>query len=160
MLDVRASVYESAEAFETAVSGAASVITHLITAGFDADLWAGDPETIDASSYSTAMEKLALVKANPTIDLVAVAGKIRQKGGGGALVIVTGSADRTLVGVHQMLARDYPTTVLMGASSTTPQTLSGFHRLGVATVTAAPGEKWAPEWSESIGAAWDAELVK
>ena len=160
LLDVRAEVYESTQAFETAVSGAATVITHLVGAGFDADLWAGSPETIDASSYGAAMEKLALVQPDPSINLNAVGSKIRQKGGGGALVLVTGSADRTLVGLHQLLARDYPTTVLMGTSTTTPQTLSGLHRLGVVTVTVAPGEEWSPEWASEIGGAWDAELVK
>ncbi|HZD24045.1 MAG TPA: DUF58 domain-containing protein, partial [Acidimicrobiia bacterium] len=52
LLDVRPSVYESAEAFETAVSGAASVVTHLVRSGFDADLWAGDPNMMDASRYA------------------------------------------------------------------------------------------------------------
>ncbi len=160
LLDVRSDVYESTQAFETAVSGAATVITHLVGAGFDTDLWAGSPETIDASSYAAAMEKLALVQPDPSINLNAVGSKIRQKGGGGALVLVTGSADRTLVGLHQLLARDYPTTVLMGTSTTTPQTLSGLHRLGVVTVTVAPGEDWATEWASEIGGAWDAELVK
>jgi uncharacterized protein (DUF58 family) len=156
LLDVRDSVYESAEAFETAVSGAASVITHLVQSGFDADLWAGDPHAIDATHYSTAMEKLALVQPNPNVDMHAVATTIRQKGGGGALVIITGSADRALVSVQQLLTRDYPTTVLLGASSATAQTLAGFHRLGVATVTVPPGSDWAPQWLLSIGEAWDA----
>jgi uncharacterized protein (DUF58 family) len=156
LLDVRASVYESADAFETAVSGAASVVTHLVRSGFDADLWAGDPNAIDATRYGAAMERLALVQPMPDIDLQSVATRIRQKGGGGALVIVTGSADRSLIAVNQLLSRDYPTTVLLGASSTTPQTLSGFHRLGVTTVTVAPGEPWAPQWLLSIGEAWDA----
>lgn len=155
MLDVRSGVYESAEAFETAVSGAASVVTHLVKSGFDADLWAGDPNAIDATRYGAAMEKLALVQPNPAIDLQAVATRIRQKGGGGALVIVTGVADRTLVAVQQLLTRDYPTTVLMGASTTTPQTLAGFHRLGVTTVTVPPGSDWAPQWLLSMGEAWD-----
>jgi uncharacterized protein (DUF58 family) len=156
LLDVRASVYESADAFETAVSGAASVVTHLVRSGFDADLWAGDPNAIDATRYGAAMERLALVQPMPDIDLQSVATRIRQKGGGGALVIVTGSADRSLIAVNQLLSRDYPTTVLLGASSTTPQTLSGFHRLGVTTVTVAPGEPWAQQWLLSIGEAWDA----
>ncbi|HEY7821288.1 MAG TPA: DUF58 domain-containing protein, partial [Acidimicrobiia bacterium] len=60
MLDVRTQVYESDEAFETAVSGAASVVTHLVKSGFDADLWAGESSAIDASQYSAAMERLAL----------------------------------------------------------------------------------------------------
>lgn len=156
MLDVRGSVYESDDAFETAVSGAASVVTHLVGSGFDADLWAGDPNAIDATRYGSAMEKLALVKNRSDVDLEAVATRIRQKGGGGALVIITGTADRALVSVQQLLARDYPTTVLLGASSTTPQTLAGFHRLGVTTVTVAPGENWAPQWLISIGEAWGA----
>lgn len=159
LLDVRSHVYESTEAFETSVSGAASVVTHLVRSGFDADLWSGDPNAIDATQYGAAMEKLALVEPVDDIDLQAVAARIRQKGGGGALVIVTGTADRTLVSVQQLLARDYPTTVLLGASSTTPQTLAGFHRLGVTTVTVAPGEQWAPEWLRSIGEAWDAVSV-
>lgn len=159
LLDVRNAVYESADAFETAVSGAASVVTHLVRSGFDADLWVGDPNAMDATNYNAAMEKLALVHPRQDIDLEAVAGRIRQKGGGGALVIVTGAADRTLVSVQQLLARDYPTTVLLGASSTTPQTLAGFHRLGVTTVTVAPAEQWAPSWMLSIGEAWDAVSV-
>lgn len=159
LLDVRSSVYESSDAFETAVSGAASVVTHLVRSGFDADLWAGDPNAIDATRYGTAMEKLALVQMRSDIDIEAVASRIRQKGGGGALAIVTGTADRSLVAVQQLLARDYPTTVLLGASSTTPQTLAGFHRLGVTTVTVAPGMSWATEWLTSVGESWDAASV-
>lgn len=155
LLDVRSEVYESADAFETAVSGAASVITHLVRSGFDADLWAGDPHAIDASKYGTAMERLALVEPVTNIDLQAVATRIRHRGGGGALVIVTGTADRTLISVQQLLSRDYPTSVLMGASSTTPQTLTGFHRLGVVTVTVEPGGTWAGRWMISMGEAWD-----
>lgn len=155
LLDVRSAVYESNAAFETAVSGAASVITHLVKSGFDADLWAGDPHAIDATKYAAAMERLALVEPVAAIDLQAVATQIRHKGGGGALVIVTGTADRTLVAVQQLLSRDYPTSVLMGASSTTPQTLTGFHRLGVSTITVEPGGTWAERWMISIGEAWD-----
>jgi uncharacterized protein (DUF58 family) len=155
MLDVRPSVYESDEAFETAVSGAASVVTHLVRSGFEADLWSGDPKALDATRYSAAMERLALVQLNPDVNLEAVAAHMRQKGGGGALVIVTGTADRSLVSVQRLLARDYPTTVLLGASSTTSQTLAGFHRLGVTTVTVPPGSSWAPQWLLSIGDAWD-----
>jgi uncharacterized protein (DUF58 family) len=155
MLDVRNYVYESAEAFETAVSGAASVVTHLVGSGFDADLWAGDPHAIDASRYGAAMEKLALVEPISAIDLESVATQIRHRGGGGALVIVTGTADRSLIAVQQLLSRDYPTSVLLGTSSTTPQTLAGFHRLGVATVTVPPGGSWAETWMTSVGDTWD-----
>lgn len=156
MLDVRSRVYESLDAFETAVSGAASVVTHLVKSGFDADLWAGDPHAIDASRYGAAMEKLALVSTSDSIDLESVATQIRQRGGGGALVIVTGTADRTLISVQQLLARDYPTSLLLGVASTTPQTLAGFHRLGVTTLTVEPGGSWGEKWMTSIGDTWDA----
>jgi uncharacterized protein (DUF58 family) len=159
LLDVRPSAYESDEAFETAVSGAASVITYLVRSGFEADLWAGDPRAMDATRYSAAMEKLALVQPNADVDLEAVATHLRQKGGGGAMVIVTGTADRTLVSVQRLLSRDYSTTVLLGASSTTSQTLAGFHRLGVTTVTILPGALWAPKWLTTIGEAWDTASV-
>ena len=154
MLDVRPSVYESADAFEMAVSGAASVVTHLVKSGFDADLWAGDPDPIDASRYSAAMERLALVETNDEIDIEAVASRIRQRGGGGALVLVTGVADRSLLTVQQLLSNEYRATLLMGASSTTPQTLIGFHRLGVATVTVDPTGEWASAWVNATRSSW------
>ena len=156
LLDVRPSVYESADAFEMAVSGAASVVTHLVKSGFDADLWAGDPEPIDVSRYSAAMERLALVEPNDEIDIEAVAGRIRQKGGGGALVLVTGVADRSLLTVQQLLSNHYRATLLMGASSTTSQTLVGFHRLGVATVTVDPTGEWASAWLSATRSSWTA----
>ncbi len=159
LLDIRSPSYESQDAFEKAVSGAATVITHLVGSGFDADLWAGDAGTIDAARYSSAMEKLALVQPVSGIDIAAVAGRIRQKGGGGALVIVTGVADRPLLGVQQLLSGDYPTTVLMNASASTPQTLVGFHRMGVTTVTVAPDQPWAPAWMIAMRSSWTTASV-
>lgn len=154
LLDVRAAAYESTDAFERAVSGAASVVTHLVGSGFDADLWAGDAEPIDATRYTAAMERLALVQADPFIEMEAVASRIRQKGGGGALVMVTGVADRSLLAVQRLLSADYPSTVLMSVSSSTPQTLASFHRLGVATVAIAPTETWAQAWLNTMRATW------
>ena len=141
LLDVRSGSYESAPAFGKAVSGAATIVTHL---------------PIDASRYGSAMERLALVQPDSAIDIEAVATRIRQKGGGGALIIVTGVADRALLSVQQLLARDYPTTVLMSASASTSQTLVGFHRLGVTTVSVSPDERWAPSWIEGMRKTWSA----
>lgn len=154
LLDVREEVYESEDAFETAVSGTASVVTHLARSGFDADLWAGGVSIIDASRYTTAMERLALVEPDPMIDISAVASRIRQTGGGGALVLISGQADRSLLGVQQLLSSDYRTTVLMGVCSTTPQTLIGFQRMGVTTITIQPGGTWADEWSQAMRSTW------
>ena len=91
---MRSTSYESQDAFEKAVSGAATVVTHLVGSGFDADLWAGDAEAIGRSPVLVSHGALGSVQADPAIDIEAVAGRIRQKGGGGALVIVTGVADR------------------------------------------------------------------
>ncbi|MEX1125495.1 MAG: DUF58 domain-containing protein [Acidimicrobiia bacterium] len=159
LLDVRDASYESHNAFEKAVSGAATIVTHLVSSGFDADLWAGDADPIDASRYESAMERLALVQPDPAIDIQAVATRIRQKGGGGALVIITGIADRSLLSVQQLLVRDYPTTVLMTVSSSTSQTLVGFHRFGVATVSIDPDQLWAPAWVTTMRTAWTTASV-
>ncbi len=154
LFDVRASVYESAAAFETAVSGAASIVNHLIRSGFDADLWAGDANTVDASRYTAIMEKLALIQTDPAIDLQAVATRIRHSGGGGALILVTGVPDRTMLSVQRLLSHDYGNTILMSVSSTTPQTVIGFHRAGASTVVVEPGAKWAPNWLKSMRTTW------
>jgi uncharacterized protein (DUF58 family) len=154
LLDVRDQSYESAAAFEKAVSGAATIVTHLVSSGFDADLWAGDAEPIDATRYGSAMERLALVQPDAKIDIEAVAARIRQKGGGGALVIVTGIADRGLLSVQRLLTNDYPTTVLLTASESTSQTLVGFHRFGVATVSITPDQMWAPAWLTAMKRTW------
>lgn len=159
LLDVRESVYESADAFETAVSGAASVITHLVGSGFDADLWAGDANTLDASRYTAAMERLALVQPDRRIDIESVATRIRQTGGGGALVLVTGMADRSLLSVQQLLSGDYHTTLLMGVATTVSQTLIGFHRLGVTTITVEPDGEWGSSWATAMRATWETASV-
>ncbi len=158
-LDVRSASFESQESFEKAVSGAATIITHLVGSGFDADLWAGDAEPIDASRYASAMERLALVQPDPAIDIEAVAARIRQKGGGGALVLVTGVADRPLLSVQQLLSGDYPTTVLMTVSGATSQTLVGFHRMGVTTVSIGPDQSWAPAWVSAMRSSWTTASV-
>lgn len=153
-LDVRASAYESAEAFERAVSGAGSVVTHLVESGFYADLWTGEPQPIDTARYTAAMERLATVQADDRIDLGAASARIRRKGAGGVLVLVTGMADTALLRVQQTFSRDYPTTVLMGATTATPQVLAAFHRLGVATITVRPDEGWAEAWLTAMRSTW------
>lgn len=159
-LDVRSDSYESAAAFETAVSGAASVVTHLVRSGFDADLWAGDANVIDASDYRGAMERLAVVATDPRIDLRAVVSRIRQRGGGGALILVTGVADRELLAVQGLLAPDFGHTVLMGVSNSTPQTVIGFHRAGVTTVMVAPDEPWDNTWLNTMRSTWSTASVR
>ncbi len=88
------------------------------------------------------------------VDIEAVAGRIRQKGGGGALVIVTGIADRPLLSVQQLLSTDYPTTILLTVSDSQSPALIGFQRLGVSTVSISPDEPWAPAWMTAMRSSW------
>jgi hypothetical protein len=136
------------------VSGAASVVTHLVRSGFDADLWAGEAKTIDASRYTATMERLAIVGTDPSIDIQAVAGRVRQRGGGGALVLVTGVPDRRLLGVQRLLHSEFGNTVLMAVTTTTPQTVIGFHRAGATTVMVDPGAEWKGAWVSAMRSTW------
>jgi len=154
VLDIRPSAYESSEAFEKAVSGAASVISHLVESGFDADLWSGDPRPVDTTRYAAAMERLALVTADDTIDLVAATSELRRKGGGGALVLITGSPDDDLLTVHELLKVDYPATLLMTVASTRSQTLGRLLRRGVLSVGITPEENWAEAWMTATDTSW------
>ena len=144
-LDIRSVSYQSPEAFEKAVSGAATMVTHLVESGFNADLWAGG-EPVDASRYELAMEKLALLEPDTTIDIEAVASRIRRQSGGGALIIVTGRDDGNLLRAQQLLSLDYPTTVLMTVADSKSLAPTGFHRINATTVSIQPNEPWAPEW--------------
>jgi hypothetical protein len=100
------------------------------------------------------MERLALVEPSADIDITAAAARMRHKTGGGALVLVTGNADRDLLSVHRLLSTEFRATLLMGVSSTTSQTLVGFHRLGVATITIEPYETWAQAWLNTMRSSW------
>ena len=160
LLDTRSGVYASPDAFERAVSGAASVVTHLIGSGFDTDLCAGDGEIIDTARYRSAMEELALVTLDQSIDIEAVAFRIRKRGRGGVLVFVTGTADRSLLGVKQHLSADYPTTVLMTVSDSIPQALTGIQRMSVITVSTRPDEPWAQAWIAAMRSPWATASVE
>lgn len=153
VLDPRAEVYRDAHFFERAVSGAASVVRHLVDGGFAADLWAGRA-LIDASHYTAAMEMLAVIAPTPDLDLLAMAGRLRRPEGGGVLVLVGGHADSALLGLQRMLAPTHPTTVLMSVADTTPTTILAFQRAGVVSVTVAPDEPWAPVWAQAMRGTW------
>ena len=157
VLDVRSSAYSSPEAFERAVSGAASVISHLVGSGFDADLWAGDARPVDASRYEVAMERLALVAMEPSMDLVSATAHLRHKGGGGTLVLITGSPDDDLFSVHELLKREYSTTVIMTVAPAPSQILGRFLRAGVVAVSITPDEEWAEAWMSAMDSSWVAE---
>lgn len=153
LLDIRAEVYESEASFEHAVRGAASVVRHLARAGFAADVVTGFTST-DVSHYAATMEALAIVDPVDHFDLGALAARLRNRGGGGALVLVTGHPDTDLFGVHRMLAGSHPTTILLSSSSNPSPTVRMFERAGVAPVVTAPDDPWAPAWSTAMDSAW------
>jgi hypothetical protein len=151
--DVRRASYVDADAFEKAVRGTASVVRHLATGGFAADLWLGSG-LIDVRAYSAALEALARVQMVPGIDLRSVATRLRHTGRGGALVLVTGRPDEDLLGVQRLLSAQHRATVLMAATASPGPILSSFRRVGVKTVVAGPSEPWAIAWSQAVGRTW------
>lgn len=156
MLDIRRSAYENPDCFEQAVRGAASVIRHLSRSGFDAELWAGGAEKIHAREYRRAMQQLAIVQMIPALDLRGVAGRVRQSGGGGALVLVTGVPDAALLDAHTILRRDYRTTLLLSAAEQRSEREYAFNQTGTFTVTVAPNESWAVAWARLGSPKWRA----
>jgi hypothetical protein len=47
----------------------------------------------------------------------------------------------------------------MTASASTSQTLVGFHRMGVTTVSVAPDQVWAPAWMIAMRSSWTTASV-
>ncbi len=117
LLDIRSVSYPTAEAFEHAVRGAASVVRHLFRQGFSPTLWSGQARSTTISNsqaYDLGMEALATVQASPDLDFAAVMGRLRREGmAGGALVMVTGVLDSGGVSVFKTLGRDYYKTIVM-----------------------------------------------
>jgi hypothetical protein len=154
LLDIRREAYENAACFEKAVQGAASVVRHLAATGFDADIWAGGTGTTRVADYAVTMEALALVQAAPRLDLSAVAGRLSTVGRGGALVLISGVPDHTLLEVHRLIGRDYGTTILMTAGETRSTNEAAFHRGGAVTIAVRPNESWAVAWTRAMDRTW------
>ncbi|MGQ0849077.1 MAG: DUF58 domain-containing protein [Actinomycetota bacterium] len=155
LFDVRSQSFDGPDAFERAVKGAASVVTHLAGGGFAADLWLGGP-LVDLRSMASAFEALARVQPERAIDLRSVAQRLRKSGGGGLLVLVTGEPDGDLLGVVRILSAQYRVALLMAATEETSESLGEFQRLGVRTMVAGSGQRWAPAWNRTMERTWTA----
>lgn len=161
ILDTRPRSHPDEAAFEAAVSGAASVVRHLMHNGLATEVWAGvgsGRPSGGGDTYATAMERLALAALRPGIDLASLAPALRRRGGGGILVLVTGRIDQTLVGLAHSLAPSYPTAVLMttAAAGSSP---NPYPWEGVIRVAPSPGETWAPAWARAMRSTWHAASV-
>lgn len=153
-LDLRRSVYHGSAAFEHAVRGAASLVVHLRNGGYDSLVWAGGIEAIPSHHIGAVMEKLAMATVEDHLDIRALAGRVRQRGGGGALLMVTGTPDVEAAEVTRLLGQDYGTTVVLCATDTTSPVTGSMHRSGVITIQSSPGESWARAWVKAVGMSW------
>lgn len=157
LLDTRAERFPVEEAFEQAVRGAASAVSHLYEGGFSPELWAAEraPGLRSGSRYQQAMEMLATVEPARHLDLRSTVTRLRRQGvGGGALVIVTGIPDDGLLGAYRVLAKDFTRTVVMAVGDRTMESGTMFQRAGAVTVMVGPDAHWAPAWRTAMELSW------
>ena len=157
LLDQRAECYPTAEAFEHAVRGAASVVAHLYGGGFSPELWTAErtPGLRSDSRYTQAMETLAAVQALPHLNLPRTVARLRRGGtGGGALVLVTGVPDQGALGAFRALAHDFARTMVLAVVERPGDSLLPLQRAGALTVPAGPGTPWAPAWHTAMELSW------
>lgn len=157
LLDTRAERYPVDEAFEQAVRGAASAVTHLYQGGFSPELWAADraPGLRSGSRYQQAMDMLATVSTNPNLDLRNTVSRLRRQGvGGGALIVVTGVPDEGVLAAYRVLAKDFTRTVVMAVGDRTVESATMFQRAGAVTMIVGPEANWAPAWRTAMELSW------
>lgn len=157
MLDQRADRYPTAEAFEQAVRGAASVVTHLYAGGFSPELWAGEraPGLRSGSRFTQAMEMLATVQPVEHLDLRSTVTRLRRSGvGGGALVLITGVPDEGALAAYRVLAKDFTRTVAMAVTAPSADSMLMFQRAGAVTVAVGSDAPWAPAWRTAMELSW------
>jgi uncharacterized protein (DUF58 family) len=157
LLDQRAERYPTAEAFEQAVRGAASVVSHLYAGGFSPELWAGEraPGLRSGSRYTQAMEMLATLQPAEHLDLRSTVARLRRGGvGGGALVIITGIPDEGALAAYRVLAKDFTRTVAMAVTPPSADAMLMFQRAGAVTVAVGPEAPWAPAWRTAMELSW------
>ncbi|MDH5373538.1 MAG: DUF58 domain-containing protein [Acidimicrobiia bacterium] len=156
VLDAREERYDNPAEFEMAVRGAASVVRHLYATGFDTVLWTGTAQASsrDPDPFPRAMEALAAVKLQRGLDIRSVLSSLRQTGDGGVLIFVGGSPDTHLYAAQQMLAREYPATILLSVSAKPSDSLLDFQRTGVVTISVPADGSWSSAWLEATRRIW------
>ena len=157
ILDHRREVYESGEAFEHAVRGAASLVQHFYRGGYSPELWTLDAvrPPVTGGPYRSAMERLASVEPVGNANLHRSVTRLqKQRLVGGAMVMVTGLADEQNVAAFRTLARDFSRRVILGVNSAGSEALAAMERSGMAVVVVRPGDAWAPGWRDAMERAW------
>jgi uncharacterized protein (DUF58 family) len=162
VFDQRSSRYPTPEAFEHAVRGAASVVSHLYRGGFSPDLWAGEQATglRSGSRYGQSMELLAGIAPDPHVELRAAVTRLRRAGvGGGALVLVTGMPDDGILAALRVLSVDFTRTVVMAVTTPADDALPAVRRSGAVAVGVGPDAPWGPAWRTAMELSWSTASV-
>ncbi len=158
VLDPRVEPHKSAESFEQAVRGAASVIRHLFRSGYTPTIWAGNGDgTIvsNAAAYRVAMEELATIAPRRSVDLRQLVSRLRRSGmAGGVLVMVTGRADDADLAAFQLLSQDFYRTVVLSVEQGQNDEMIGFARAGALVVRATPDGAWSESWRNAMEHGW------
>lgn len=158
VLDPRVEPHVSAESFEQAVIGTASVLRHLFQSGYTPTIWAGtgNGTTVgDAAAYQVAMEELATIAPQRSIDLRRLVGKLRRSGmAGGVLVMVTGAPDEDDLAAFQLLSQDFYRTVVLSVGPGDNEEMLGFARAGALVVRTTPNGSWTEPWRYAMEHGW------
>jgi len=157
LIDTRAGRFPHAEAFEQAVRGAASAMTHLHRGGFAPELWSTErsPGSRASDRYRQAMETLATIRTTTRTDLRHTLARLRRHGvGGGALILVTGTPDESTLGAHRVLAPEFTRTIVMVVADRPGDAAAAFRRAGAVTVSVTTAGTWAPAWRTAMELSW------
>jgi uncharacterized protein (DUF58 family) len=158
VLDPRVEPHSSAESFEQAVKGAASVLRHLFRSGYTPTIWAGNGNGTavgNAEAYGHAMEELATIAPRKSLDLRHLVGRLRRSGmAGGVLVMVTGEADEADLAAFQLLSQDFYRTVVLSVEQGENDEIMGFARAGALVVRTSPSGVWAESWRNAMEHGW------
>ncbi|HDH26266.1 MAG TPA: DUF58 domain-containing protein [Actinobacteria bacterium] len=163
-LDPRSSAYSSPAAFEHAVRGAASAVAHLHKSGFAPTVWLGGIRATHVNghgAYSKVLEELAGIEMNRNINLPAAFSKVRNTGvRGGVLVLVTGTPDNDLLGVHRLLSRDYRSAVVMASTTQVTDAADRLSSAGAVYMQSHEGESWTVPWRQGMERTWSTATVR
>lgn len=158
VLDPRVEPHNSAESFEQAVKGAASVLRHLYRSGYTPTIWAGNGDgTVvgNTDAYRIAMEELATITPKRSVDLRRLIGRLRRSGmAGGVLVMVTGEADEADLAAFQLLSQDFYRTVVLSVDQGQNDKIIGFARAGALVVRTLPDGVWSESWRNAMEHGW------
>ncbi|MCB1246689.1 MAG: DUF58 domain-containing protein [Acidimicrobiia bacterium] len=158
VLDPRVEPHSSAESFEQAVRGAASVLKHLFASGYTPTIWAGHGNGTIVSNtdmYRTAMEELATIRPAKDVNLRHLVGRLRRSGmAGGVLVVVTGRADEADLSAVQLLSQDFYRTVVLSVTNGASDALLGLARIGALVVRSTPDGTWTDSWRNAMEHGW------